>query len=64
MNTSDALNEIKELDEICRKNNSEARHEQDLLQHYLTVCRTIPAGTHGSTPHLLKTIVRVRKHYE
>jgi site-specific DNA-cytosine methylase len=32
-------------------------HQQELLQHAEGKCRTIPAGTHGSTPHLLKTIV-------
>lgn len=42
------------------------KHQQDLLQHKEEICRCIPAGTHGSTPHLLKTIVneqplRIRK---
>lgn len=32
-------------------------HQQDLIQHEEGICRTIPAGTHGSTPHLLKTVV-------
>jgi site-specific DNA-cytosine methylase len=32
-------------------------HQQDLLQTTEGKCRTIPAGTHGSTPHLLKTIM-------
>lgn len=32
-------------------------HQQDLVQHEIGICRTIPAGTHGSTPHLLKTMV-------
>ena len=41
-----------------------AKHQQDLIQHQDGICRTIPAGTHGSTPHLLKTVVndyRIRK---
>jgi len=33
-------------------------HQQDMYQDEEGICRTIPAGTHGSTPHLLKTIVR------
>lgn len=39
-------------------------HQQDLLQTTEGKCRTIPSGTHGSTPHLLKTIMpdnRIRK---
>lgn len=37
--------------------NQNAKHQQDLVQDAESICRTIPAGTHGSTPHLLKTIV-------
>ena len=42
------------------------KHQQDLVQSEDDICRTIPAGTHGSTPHLLKTIInesplRIRK---
>ena len=52
--------------EIVDENNKNAKHQQDLLQHKEDICRCIPAGTHGSTPHLLKTIVndtplRIRK---
>ena len=32
-------------------------HQQDMLQRSDGICRSIPAGTHGSTPHLLKTII-------
>lgn len=51
---------------IMEENNRSAKHQQDLLQHKENLCRCIPAGTHGSTPHLLKTIVdeqplRIRK---
>lgn len=51
---------------IIEKNNKNAKHQQDLVQHENGICRTIPAGTLGSTPHLLKTIVdnnplRIRK---
>lgn len=38
--------------------NDKAKHQQDLVQHEDGVCRCIPAGTHGSTPHLLKTMVK------
>ena len=40
--------------------NANIKHQQDLLQTYLDICRCIPAGTHGSTPHLLKTIIRLK----
>ena len=42
---------------IIEENNRNAKHQQDLLQHKEDVCKCVPAGTHGSTPHLLKTIV-------
>ena len=46
--------------------NKNSKHQQDLVQSKEDICRCIPAGTHGSTPHLLKTIVnenpfRIRK---
>lgn len=46
--------------------NKQAKHQQDLIQSSNGLCRTIPAGTHGSTPHLLKTVtdyqpLRIRK---
>ena len=34
------------------------KHQQDMIQHEDGICRCIPAGTHGSTPHLLKTVVK------
>ena len=48
------------MDNLIRKYNSRARHQQDLIQCEDGLCRCIPAGTHGSTPHLLKTIVNKR----
>lgn len=42
---------------LASKINNNAIHQQDLVQTEYGICRTIPAGTHGSTPHLLKTIV-------
>lgn len=36
----------------------EFKHQQDMVQSAEGICRTIPAGTHGSTPHLLKTLVK------
>lgn len=43
--------------DFINENNKNAKHQQDLLQSEEDVCRTIPAGVHGSTPHLLKTVV-------
>ena len=40
------------------EHNSNGKHQQDLVQDEEGLCRCIPAGTHGSTPHLLKTVVR------
>ena len=37
--------------------NPNPKHQQDMVQHKDGICRTIPAGTHASTPHLLKTVV-------
>ncbi len=52
--------------DFIKENNYNARHQQDLIQHKNDVCKTINAGTHASTPHLLKTVVndnplRIRK---
>ena len=47
--------------EIITQYNNNVKHQQDLVQTEMDICRCIPAGTHGSTPHLLKTIVTVRK---
>ena len=33
------------------------RHQQDFVQHANGISRVVPAGTHASTPHLLKTMV-------
>lgn len=42
--------------EMIKEHNRNAKHQQDLLQIDTDICRCIPAGTHGSTPHLLKTV--------
>lgn len=60
VNGGDHINTIVELI------NLNAKHQQDLIQHKDGICRCIPAGTHGSTPHLTKTVVsdnplRIRK---
>lgn len=52
--------------EMIKNINKYAKHQQDLIQCSDGICRTIPAGTHGSTPHLLKTVInyqplRIRK---
>lgn len=48
---------IETMNSLKSRINKNAKHQQDLVQHEYEVCRCIPAGTHGSTPHLLKTIV-------
>lgn len=32
-------------------------YQQDYVQSAEGICRTIPAGKHASTPHLLKTLI-------
>lgn len=54
------------VEEMIKNNNAKAKHQQDMLQHQDGNCRTIPAGSNASTPHLLKTVVndsplRIRK---
>ena len=48
---------IVEKSSLIKENNKNAKLQQDLLQSEDGICRTMPAGTHGSTPHLLKTVV-------
>ena len=43
--------------DMIKNINKYAKHQQDLIQCSDGICRTIPAGTHGSTPHLLKTVI-------
>lgn len=43
------------------EHNKDPKHQQDLVQDEEGICRTILAGTHGSTPHLLKTVVREKE---
>ena len=45
------------IDNVVSMVNKNAKHQQDLVQSEDGICRVIPAGTHGSTPHLLKTLV-------
>ena len=37
--------------------NNSRPHQQDFVQFAGGICRSIPAGTHASTPHHLKTLV-------
>lgn len=60
MDTCQGGNRMPKIVEVSRN----AKHQQDLIQHECGICRTIPAGTHASTPHLLKTMIdnyRIRK---
>ena len=43
--------------DMIKNINKYAKHQQDLIQCSDGICRTIPADTHGSTPHLLKTVI-------
>ena len=57
---------VPTVKELIKENNKNVKHQRDLLQHHDDICRCIPAGTHGSTPHLTKTVVaenplRIRK---
>ena len=45
------------ITQLINTHNKNAKHQQDLLQDARGICRCIPAGTHGSTPHLLKTVI-------
>lgn len=44
------------ISQVIKKHNNCVPHQQDMLQSAYGICRCIPAGTHGSTPHLLKTV--------
>ena len=57
--TVTAILEQDEVDGFIKNINQNAKHQQDLIQDSETTCRTIPAGVHGSTPHLLKTITNI-----
>ena len=48
---------ILKVEDFIKENNKNAKPQPDLLQHENGICRCIPAGTHSSTPHLLKTVV-------
>lgn len=51
---------IDQFYDLCKEINGKAQHQQDLVQSSLSVCRSIPVGTHESAPHLTKTIIEVK----
>ena len=53
----------EEIENLIKNNNAEAKHQQDLLQSSNDVGRTLAAGTHGSAPHLTKTVVNEENKY-
>lgn len=64
---SDVIEKMNKLDDgvidkesviskVIKEYNRGTKHQQDDLQSAYGICRCIPAGTHGSTPHLLKTV--------
>lgn len=53
----------KEIHNFVYLNNMSAAHQQDLLQTADGISRTLACGTHGSGPHLTKTIIFTGKQY-
>lgn len=43
--------------EAIREINHDAPHQQDQLNYHKDAARTLAAGTHGSAPHLTKTVI-------
>ena len=56
-NSERTCNSLKYVDSLgtLPKTNT---HQQDQVQSAWGCCRTIAAGVHGSTPHILKTLVK------
>lgn len=50
------LSKEEVIHQVIQKHNRGTKHQQDDLQSAYGVCKCIPAGTHGSTPHHLKTV--------
>lgn len=47
----------KEMRETIKEINQDAPHQQDQLNYHKDAARTLAAGTHGSAPHLTKTVI-------
>lgn len=62
-NSERTCNSLKYVDSLgtLPKTNT---HQQDQVQSAWGCCRTIAAGVHGSTPHILKTLVRNDKKFQ
>lgn len=43
---------------VLNEYNKNAKHQQDLIQYEGGVSRCLCTGTHGSAPHLTKTLIR------
>ena len=46
-----------EMREAVEEINRDAPHQQDQVNYHKDVARTLAAGTHGSAPHLTKTVI-------
>lgn len=46
-----------EMREAVEEINREAPHQQDQVNYHKDAARTLAAGTHGSAPHLTKTVI-------
>lgn len=53
----------KSIHDFVAENNSDAPHQQDLLQTADGVARTLAASTHGAAPHLTKTVIKMDNQY-
>lgn len=48
---------INQIIKALKKYNNEVPHQQDQIQWYGGVARCLCQGTHGSAPHLTKTLI-------
>ena len=53
----------QEIHDFVAENNSDAPHQQDMLQTADGIARTIAPGTHAAGSHLTKTIIRIGNRY-
>lgn len=53
----------KEIHDFIRENNSDAPHQQDLLQLDDGTARSLAASHHGAASHLTKTVTKMDENY-
>jgi len=49
--------DLTKINDLRKRTWKCGKHQQDIIQNSLGKSSTIPAGTHASTPHLLKTLL-------